>query len=144
MRGRSWRRWPPRISTVPSIPTPVACWRRCPRSAKPRIGCRPWCMIQAGWTRRECRERGWVVIEAGAIEVRDLVVRFAPDAPPAVRGISFAVPRGTTFGLVGESGCGKSTVLRAIAGLNRTHEGEIFLDGGLLQPRRTHEFFRRV
>ena len=31
-------------------------------------------------------------------------------AVKAVDGMSFAVPRGTTFGLVGESGCGKTTI----------------------------------
>ena len=35
----------------------------------------------------------------------------------AVDGVSFDVHRGETLGLVGESGCGKTTVLRLIAGL---------------------------
>ncbi len=82
--------------------------------------------------------------EFATIEVRDMVVRFAPDAVPAVRGVSFALERGTTFGLVGESGCGKSSVLRAIAGLNRMQDGKLFLDGELLHPQRTRSFFRRV
>jgi peptide/nickel transport system ATP-binding protein len=78
------------------------------------------------------------------IEVRDLVVRFAADAPPAVAGVSFAVEPGTTFGLVGESGCGKSTVLRALAGLNTDYAGEIRLDGQVLPRRRPRDFFKRV
>jgi peptide/nickel transport system ATP-binding protein len=78
------------------------------------------------------------------IEVRDLVVRFAPAAPPAVAGVSFAVDTGETFGLVGESGCGKSTVLRALAGLNTDYAGEIRLDGAVLPPHRPHDFFKRV
>ncbi len=35
----------------------------------------------------------------------------------AVDGISFDIPRGKTFALVGESGCGKSTVARCVVGL---------------------------
>ncbi len=43
----------------------------------------------------------------------------------AVDGVSFAIARGETFGLVGESGCGKSTVARLIVGLYRPTRGEI-------------------
>jgi peptide/nickel transport system ATP-binding protein len=78
------------------------------------------------------------------IEVRDLGVRFAADAPPVVAGVSFAVAAGETFGLVGESGCGKSTVLRALAGLIPDHAGEVRLDGVALPARRPRGFFKRV
>jgi peptide/nickel transport system ATP-binding protein len=77
------------------------------------------------------------------IEVRDLAVRFG-DAPPAVAGVSFAVAAGETFGLVGESGCGKSTVLRALAGLNTDYAGEVRLDGTALPAVRPRGFFKRV
>jgi peptide/nickel transport system ATP-binding protein len=43
----------------------------------------------------------------------------------AVDGVSFAIARGETLGLVGESGCGKSTVARLIVGLYRPTLGEI-------------------
>ena len=47
----------------------------------------------------------------------------------AVDGVSFAIGRGETFGLVGESGCGKSTVARLIVGLYRPTRGEIRYEG---------------
>ncbi len=78
------------------------------------------------------------------IEVRDLRIRFAADAPAVVDGVSFAVARGETFGLVGESGCGKSTVLRAIAGLVPGYGGDMRLDGAPLPSRRSRGFFKRV
>jgi molybdate transport system ATP-binding protein len=43
--------------------------------------------------------------------------------------VSFAVPRGRTLALVGESGAGKTTVLRLLAGLDRPEHGRIEMDG---------------
>jgi len=47
----------------------------------------------------------------------------------AVDGIGFAIGKGETFSLVGESGCGKSTVARLIVGLYRPTAGSIRYDG---------------
>src|SRR5215210_2295415 len=47
----------------------------------------------------------------------------------AVDDISFHISRGETLGLVGESGCGKSTTGRAILQLYRPTAGEVYLDG---------------
>jgi peptide/nickel transport system ATP-binding protein len=47
----------------------------------------------------------------------------------AVADVSFSIPPGQTFGLVGESGCGKTTVGRLIVGLERASGGSIVLDG---------------
>ena len=50
----------------------------------------------------------------------------------AVDGVSFSIPEHSTLGIVGESGCGKSTVARAIAGLARITGGQIRFGGELL------------
>ncbi|MDX1779730.1 MAG: ABC transporter ATP-binding protein [Thalassovita sp.] len=47
----------------------------------------------------------------------------------AVGGVSFSIPRGTSFGLVGESGCGKTTVARAVLQLVEASAGSIRFDG---------------
>jgi peptide/nickel transport system ATP-binding protein len=47
----------------------------------------------------------------------------------AVADVSFAIPAGSTFGLVGESGCGKTTVGRLIVGLEKPSAGSIVLGG---------------
>lgn len=47
----------------------------------------------------------------------------------AVNGLDLDIPRGTTFSLVGESGCGKSTVAKLVVGLYRATEGRISFEG---------------
>ncbi len=47
----------------------------------------------------------------------------------AVDGVSFEIHEGETLGLVGESGCGKSTIGRQIVGLEKPTAGKIFYDG---------------
>jgi peptide/nickel transport system ATP-binding protein len=47
----------------------------------------------------------------------------------AVDGLSFTINKGETFSLVGESGCGKSTVAKLIVGLHNPSGGEIIFDG---------------
>jgi oligopeptide transport system ATP-binding protein len=65
----------------------------------------------------------------------------------AVDGVSFAIRRGETFGLVGESGCGKSTIGRLLLKLEPPTAGEIRFDGKDIagfDGRQTQAFRRRV
>ena len=65
----------------------------------------------------------------------------------AVDGVSFEVKRGETLSLVGESGCGKSTVGRAILRLFDITAGQVVLDGKRiddLSPDKLHSMRRRV
>lgn len=68
---------------------------------------------------------------APLLEVRDLEVRFGSRRREvaAVRGVSFAIARGEILGLIGESGSGKTTVARAVAGLVRPSAGSIRFEG---------------
>ena len=73
------------------------------------------------------------------LEVTDLTVHFPitegilierqVGAVRAVDGVSFTIERGETLGLVGESGCGKSTVGRSILRLVEPTSGEVVFDG---------------
>jgi peptide/nickel transport system ATP-binding protein len=58
-----------------------------------------------------------------------MVVRRRADAVNAVSGVSFTVNAGETFGLVGESGCGKTTIGKAVVALQRPDAGSVKLDG---------------
>jgi peptide/nickel transport system ATP-binding protein/oligopeptide transport system ATP-binding protein len=61
--------------------------------------------------------------------VRSGILRRAVGTVHAVDGVSFAVGVGETLGLVGESGCGKSTVARSILRLVEPTSGSIRIDG---------------
>jgi peptide/nickel transport system ATP-binding protein len=77
------------------------------------------------------------------VEVRDLAKTFDVSAPwlnrvverkprqfvHAVDGVSFTIERGKTLALVGESGCGKSTVARLLVGLYAPTRGSVSFDG---------------
>ena len=64
---------------------------------------------------------------SGLLSVRGLVTEFFTDrgALRAVDGVSFAIPRGKTLGIVGESGCGKSVTALSIMRLIPTPPGKI-------------------
>ena len=63
-----------------------------------------------------------------SIVVQDLVKQFG-DAEPVVKGVSFTVEEGTLTVLLGGSGCGKSTILRMISGLEDVSGGSINIGG---------------
>jgi peptide/nickel transport system ATP-binding protein len=66
------------------------------------------------------------------LRVEELVVRFPAEGGQvvhAVSGVDFDIAKGETLGLVGESGCGKSTTGRAIMQLPRPTSGRVLLDG---------------
>ncbi len=89
---------------------------------------------------------------ATLLEVKDLVKEFPVTSGilqrsigsiHAVSGVSFSVAAGETFGLVGESGCGKTTLGRMIVALERPTSGEVTLNGSDISKLKGHELRRR-
>ena len=83
------------------------------------------------------------------LTVKDLVVEFPVPGGTfrAVDQVSFDVPRGGTLGIVGESGCGKSTIARTLVRLNKPSSGSIMFDGqdiGAMSEKQLRPFRHRI
>ena len=84
------------------------------------------------------------------LEIKDLKQHF--DIPSgflktlklkAVDGVSFDIKEGETLGLVGESGCGKTTVGRTILHLYKPTSGEVWFDGKQINSKESIAEFRK-
>lgn len=80
------------------------------------------------------------------VEVENLSVTFGLGGATvhAVDQVNFTIEQGEVFGLVGESGCGKSTILRALCGLNADWTGTININGVMMTPKRGRDFYKLV
>src|SRR5439155_21207475 len=65
---------------------------------------------------------------AGGIEFENVSFRYRPDGAPALDDVSFSIPAGAVFGVVGRSGSGKTTVTRLIQGLYPIQQGLVRID----------------
>ncbi|NMN73178.1 peptidase domain-containing ABC transporter [Rhizobium sp. 57MFTsu3.2] len=65
----------------------------------------------------------------GNIEFDKVTFRYGPDGPPALDNVSFSIPAGSVFGVVGKSGSGKTTITRLIQGLYQNQQGIVRMDG---------------
>jgi peptide/nickel transport system ATP-binding protein len=120
-------------------------------------------VVAAGLTqtadgRLEVAERPIEPAQAGAdgatplLELRNLVKEFPVTSGimqrkvasvKAVSDVSFSVPEGTTFGLVGESGCGKTTIGKMIVALEKPSSGAVFLADRNVSDLRGRELRRQ-
>jgi len=75
------------------------------------------------------------------VEVRDMSVQFGRQH--VLRDISLTVPRGQTLALIGESGCGKTVLMKTIIGLIHPTKGDVLFDGADLSKLGDKELTRQ-
>ncbi len=75
------------------------------------------------------------------LAVKDLFVKFGKQT--VLRNINLTVPRGQTLAVIGESGCGKTVLLKTLIGLVRPTQGEVLFDGQDLQKLKDKELVKQ-
>jgi len=75
------------------------------------------------------------------LAVKDLFVKFGKQT--VLRGINLTVPRGQTLAVIGESGCGKTVLLKTLIGLVPPTKGEVLFDGRNLQQLHDKELVKQ-
>ncbi|XP_016734583.2 ABC transporter C family member 12 isoform X4 [Gossypium hirsutum] len=70
---------------------------------------------------------GWP--SSGSIQFEDVVLRYRPELPPVLCGLSFIISPSEKLGIVGRTGAGKSSVLNALFRIVELERGRILIDG---------------
>ena len=71
------------------------------------------------------------------VEFRSVVKRFGDFV--AVERVNFTIEAGEFVAIMGPSGCGKTTTLRMLAGLEAPSEGEVLMDGRMMNDVPAHD-----
>jgi ABC-type polysaccharide/polyol phosphate transport system ATPase subunit len=79
--------------------------------------------------RRYARRKQFATLKSALLSGSLIGDLTADETFPALRGVSFSVPKGCTYGVIGRNGSGKSTLLKCVAGITKPTEGTITVDG---------------
>jgi ABC-type polysaccharide/polyol phosphate transport system ATPase subunit len=79
--------------------------------------------------RKYARKKQFATLKSALLSGSLVTDLQADETFPALRGVSFTVPKGCTFGVIGRNGSGKSTLLKCVAGITRPTSGTIRVDG---------------
>ncbi|KUI70297.1 ATP-dependent bile acid permease [Cytospora mali] len=80
----------------------------------------------------------------GSIEVDDLVVSYAPDLPPVLKGLTFSVKTNERVGVIGRTGAGKSSLTLALFRFLEARSGTIHIDGLDISKIKLHDLRSRL
>ena len=80
-------------------------------------------------------------IENPALTLKELWFRYEKDSPDVLRGVSAEIPAGSLYAILGGTGAGKSTTLKAISGVCRPYRGKVTLFGKPVEKYKSSELF---
>lgn len=72
-------------------------------------------------------EKSWPA--QGAMEFSNFVMKYRPDLPPVLNGLTLSIKAGEKVGIVGRTGAGKSSMMLAVYRIVEASEGSISIDG---------------
>ncbi|KAI3318504.1 P-loop containing nucleoside triphosphate hydrolase protein [Xylariaceae sp. AK1471] len=80
----------------------------------------------------------------GRVEVNDLVVSYADDLPPVLKGLNFSINRNERVGVIGRTGAGKSSLTLALFRFVEARSGSILIDGLDISNIKLHDLRSRL
>ncbi|KAJ2903457.1 ATP-dependent bile acid permease [Zalerion maritima] len=80
----------------------------------------------------------------GRLDVKDLVVSYADDLPPVLKGLNFEVKKNERVGIIGRTGAGKSSLTLALFRFLEAREGSIVIDGLDVSKVKLHDLRSRL
>ncbi len=79
-----------------------------------------------------------------SIEFKDVSYKYPKSDSETLKDINFKVRKGEKIGIIGETGSGKSTLIDCIMGLLKPTNGEIFIDGKLLEEKTLTSWMKNI
>lgn len=81
---------------------------------------------------------------SGKIDINNLKFRYTPDGPLIINGLNLSIKPGEYLGIVGSTGCGKSTLFRLLLGFEEPESGAVFYDDQNLRNLDLHSVRRNI
>jgi PrtD family type I secretion system ABC transporter len=89
-----------------------------------------WTRLSERTTAMPARVKISLPAPRGRIDVERLTYAIDPSRPPLIKNIGFSIGSGESLGVIGASASGKTTLLRLLLGLRRSHSGVVRIDAG--------------
>ncbi len=81
---------------------------------------------------------------SGGVELSNITFRYNADLPPVLNGVSLKIKSGEYVAVVGKTGCGKSTLVRILLGLEKPEKGAVYYDGRDLESIDKRSLRRKI